>query len=123
MRKFVAYFIDVPRFDDKRGSLCVVERFLPFTVQRVYYIFDVVGERGGHRHRATEQAFICLSGSCTVAVNDGLQSNSYHMDEPHKCLIVEPKDWHTMSSFSDTATLLVLASKLYDVSDYIDEPY
>ena len=35
----MAYFIDVPRFDDGRGSLCVLEDILPFSVKRIYYIF------------------------------------------------------------------------------------
>lgn len=119
----MAYFIDVPKFNDDRGSLCVVESLLPFSVKRIYYIFDVSGERGGHRHKRAVQALICLSGSCEVFVNNGIEKNNYTLDEPNKCLIVEPKDWHTMDGFSNAATLLVLASEYYDVNDYIDEPY
>jgi dTDP-4-dehydrorhamnose 3,5-epimerase-like enzyme len=119
----MAYFIDVPKFDDGRGSLCVVERLLPFSVKRIYYIFNVSDERGGHRHKKTIQALICLSGSCEVFVNNGRKKNTYLLDEPHKCLIVESKDWHTMDGFSKMATLLVLASEYYDANDYIDKPY
>lgn len=119
----MAYFIDIPRYDDERGSLCVLESLLPFAIKRLYYIFSVNGERGGHRHKTTVQALICLSGSCEIFVNNGSKSGVYLLDEPQKCLIVEPEDWHTMSAFSDKATLLVMASEPYDRSDYIDEKY
>ncbi len=119
----MAYFINVPKFSDSRGSLCVIEDFLPFNVKRIYYIFDISGERGGHRHKITTQALICLSGSCEVFVDNGLEKKSYMLNEPTECLIVEPKDWHTMDDFSKTATLLVLSSERYDSTDYIDEPY
>ena len=88
-----------------------------------YYIFDVKGERGGHRHKRAVQALICLSGSCEVFVNNGEKKNNFILNKPNKCLIIETQDWHTMSCFSNTATLLVLASEYYDVNDYIDEPY
>ena len=53
-----------------------------------------------------------------------LQTESFfELDNPHKCLILEPKDWHTMDSFSSDAILMVLASEYYEISDYIDEPY
>ena len=119
----MAYLINIPRFDDERGSLCVIEALLPFNIKRIYYLFDVKSKRGGHRHKVTRQALICLSGSCEIYVNDGSKSDVHFLNMPHKCLIVEPEDWHTMSSFSEKATLLVLASEAYDLSDYIDEPY
>ena len=119
----MAYFIDLPRFDDDRGGLCVVENFLPFNVKRIYYIFNVKKERGGHRHKKTIQALVSLSGSCEVFVNDGKEENKYLLDEPHKCLIVEPEDWHTMDKFSKNSTLLVMSSELYNSDDYIDDKY
>ena len=119
----MAYFIDIPQFTDCTGSLCVIENLLPFNVKRIYFIFDVRHKRGGHRHKKTVQALICLSGSCKVFVDDGTEKNTFELGEPNKCLILEPRDWHTMDKFSDSATLLVLASEYYKEDDYIDEPY
>jgi len=119
----MAYFIDVPKFVDDRGGLCVLENVLPFDVKRIYYIFDVIGERGGHRHIKTIQALICLSGSCDVFVDNGKEKNTYCLDKPNQCLILEPEDWHTMKEFSQKATLLVISSEYYDADDYIDEGY
>jgi len=119
----MAYFIETPKFSDSTGSLCVIERLLPFDIKRVYYIFDVKGERGGHRHKKTKQALICLSGSCEIFVDNGMEKNIFSLDKPNQCLVLEPKDWHTMGSFSKTATLVVFASEFYDINDYIDEPY
>lgn len=119
----MAYFIEVPKFSDPRGSLCVLENILTFEVKRIYYIFNVNSERAGHRHKKTIQALICLGGSCEVYVNNGNTSMKYKLDSSDKCLILNPEDWHTMDNFSQYATLLVLASEYYDVNDYIDEPY
>ncbi len=119
----MAYFIDVPRFDDERGSLCVVDNLLPFKIKRTYYIFNVTGERGGHRHKKTIQALICLSGECYVYVNNGTSDITYHLNDPNKCLIIETKDWHTMNNFTEYATLLVMSSEPYNRDDYIDEKY
>ena len=52
-----------------------------------------------------------------------LDNGNVILDNPNKCLIVEPEDWHTMDNFSKDAVLLVLASEYYDASDYIDKPY
>ena len=119
----MAYIIDLPTFSDERGVLTVVEQQLPFEVKRFYYIYNVIGKRGGHRHHKTIQALISLSGSCEIYVNNGEKEELFLLDSPSKCLIVDPKDWHTMDKFEKTTTLLVFASELYDVNDYIDEEY
>ena len=119
----MAYFIELPTFGDKRGKLTIVEDILPFKVKRFYYIYDTKAQRGGHRHKKTLQALVCLGGSCEVYVNNGKMKEIYLLDNPQKCLIVDPQDWHTMDNFSDNATLLVFASMHYDVNDYIDESY
>lgn len=119
----MACLVDVPTFTDPRGSLSVVEGLLPFAIARAYYIYDVVGSRGGHRHKCTRQALICLSGNCVVYVDNGVTQTFYNLVSPKQCLLIEPEDWHTMQEFSPSATLLVFASEPYDVNDYIDEPY
>jgi len=47
----MAYIIDLPTFEDERGSLTVVEKLLPFDIKRFYYIYNVTDQRGGHRHK------------------------------------------------------------------------
>ena len=58
-----------------------------------------------------------------INLNNGSVKSEVILDNPNKCLIVEPEDWHTMDNFSKDAVLLVLASEYYDASDYIDKPY
>ncbi|GAB4278758.1 MAG: FdtA/QdtA family cupin domain-containing protein [Candidatus Rifleibacteriota bacterium] len=119
----MAHIINLPTYSNETGSLTVIEKVLPFDIKRVYYIYDVKKIRGGHRHKKTVQALICLNGSCEVYVNNGKTENTYLLDSWNKCLIVENIDWHTMDKFTPGAILLVCASEYYDVNDYIDEPY
>ena len=119
----MAYIIDLPTFKDERGWLTVMEKLFPFEIKRFYCIYDVAQKRGGHRHKKTVQALICVGGSCEVYVNDGQKKEIFLLDNPSKCLLLEPEDWHTMDQFTKGSTLLVFASEFYDKDDYIDEEY
>jgi hypothetical protein len=115
--------LSLPTFNDPRGSLTVLERALPFEVVRSYWIYKADGQtRGGHRHKRTRQALVALSGKVSMYMNDGIAEESFVIDHPSQCLIVEPKDWHTMT-FGENAVLLVMSSHSYDRSEYIDKPY
>lgn len=119
----MAYFIELPTFEDPRGTLTVVDGVVPYDIKRVYYIYGVTEKRGGHRHKKTIQGLIALSGSCEIFVNDGKAKQTILLDSPRKLLILETKDWHTMDKFSPGSVLLVLSSEPYDRNDYIDEEY
>lgn len=54
---------------------------------------------------------------------DGENEENFILNSPASCLVLEPKDWHVMDTFSDNAILLVLSNQYYDKADYIDEPY
>lgn len=113
----------LPTFTDSRGSLTVLDGALPFSPVRTYWIYGADGQvRGGHRHRHTRQALIAISGSITIYMNDGVTFENVELDKPGKCLLVEPKDWHTMA-FGAGSVLIVLSSHPYDRSEYIDTPY
>jgi len=116
-------FIDLPTFSDARGSLTVLEKAIPFEIRRVYYIFNVTGMRGGHRHKKNRQVLIAIAGSCEVFVNNGTEKRDFPLASPARGLLLELEDWHTMDKFSRDCILLVLASEPYDINDYIDEPY
>ena len=119
----MAYLIDLPTFGDARGSLTVFEKNLPFEPLRTYFVYNVTEKRGGHRHKKNRQALIAAAGSIEVYVNNGKEEQTFILNSRDTCLIVEPEDWHTMDNFKDNAVLLVFASELYDIDDYIDEEY
>lgn len=113
----------LPTFEDERGSLSVLDGILPFQIVRCYWISGADGQtRGGHRHIYTRQALIAVSGTVIIYINDGMTQETLVLDHPSKCLIVEPKDWHTMT-FKNNAVLLVVSSHHYNRDEYIDTPY
>lgn len=115
--------LNLPTFTDSRGSLSVLEGALPFTAVRTYWIYNAEGQtRGGHRHTHTRQALVAVSGTISVFMNDGVTSDTVELNHPSQCLLVEPKDWHTMT-FGPGSVLLVMSSHPYDRSEYIDTPY
>lgn len=115
--------LNLPTFTDSRGSLTVLEKVLPFDVVRTYWIYGADGQtRGRHRHTFTRQALVAVSGTVTMYMNDGVTEATIVLSHPSQCLLVEPKDWHTMT-FADSAVLLVMSSHPYDRSEYIDTPY
>jgi dTDP-4-dehydrorhamnose 3,5-epimerase-like enzyme len=115
--------LHLPTFTDPRGSLTVLENALPFQVVRSYWIYGAGGQtRGGHRHTHTRQALVAVSGCVSMYMNDGITEETIVLDHPSKCLLVETKDWHTMT-FDESAVLLVMSSHRYDRSEYIDTPY
>ncbi len=120
----MAQLIELKTFTASSGHLTVFENILPGTIQRVFYIYDVgQATRAGHRHKKTWNALICLTGTCRVYSTDGEREETFTLNDPKQCLVLEPKDWHLMDTFSDDAMLLVVSNQLYDQSDYIDEPY
>jgi dTDP-4-dehydrorhamnose 3,5-epimerase-like enzyme len=122
----MAYTIKLKTVIDNNGTLTVFDRDIPFTVKRIFYIYNVNDTkivRGGHRHKKTRQALICLKGQCIIYNNDGFKKQEFILNSPNECLILEPEDYHTMHDFSKDAILLVLASEHYDRDDYIDMEY
>lgn len=116
--------VDLKTFSDKRGNLTVIERVTPFEIKRIFYIYGVDSSiRGGHRHFITKQAVVCVTGSCKVYCNSGEKEATYELDQPNKCLMLEPNDWHKMFDISSDAVLMILASEYFDEADYIFESY
>ena len=116
--------VELDTFHSDAGNLTVFEKIIPGNIKRVFYIYGTShSQRGGHRHHKSWNALICLHGSCRVYSNNGEKEDTFVLDNPKTCLILEPKDWHIMDKFSSDAILLVLSNEFYDQADYIDEPY
>ena len=108
---------------DARGQLVALEEYkdIPFKIKRVYYMYDT-GEgvvRGCHAHRNLQQILICIHGSCKIKLDNGEETAIILLNKPYEGLFVSNAMWREMYDFSPDAVLLVLASSLYDESDYI----
>jgi len=118
-----ARLIDLPRIANPAGNLTFLEgeRHVPFPIRRVYYLYDVPGgaARGGHGHIELEQLVIAMSGSFDVHVDDGRSRQTFHLNRSYRALHVTRMHWREIDNFSSGAVCLVLASTLYDESDYI----
>jgi len=114
--------IHLPRISDSRGNLTFVEqgRHVPFDIQRVYYLYDIPAdaERGGHGHKALHQLIVAMSGSFDVVLDDGRQTKRVHLARPDFGLYVCPMIWRELVNFTAGAVCMVLASNLYDETDY-----
>ena len=75
--------------------------------------------RGFHAHRRLEQILICIHGSCKVRMDNGKESKVVLLEKPYEGLYISHAMWREMFDFSSDAVLMVLASELYDESDYI----
>ena len=122
MRLEKCQILDLPRINDPRGNLTFVEanRHIPFSIQRVYYLYDVPGgsERGGHAHKSLRQLIIALSGSFDIHLDDGFGKKTIHMNRSYNGLYVCPMIWREIDNFSSGAVCMVLASDYYDEQDY-----
>lgn len=108
---------------DSLGWLVALEegQQVPFPIKRVYYIFGTKPgvRRGKHAHRKLRQLAICLKGSCRFHMDDGAIKQEITLDSNTHGLEIEPMVWHEMDDFSADCVLLVLASDIYEESDYI----
>lgn len=118
----LSYMIDVPHIADE-GSLCFMENnnHIPFEMKRIYYIFDVEKNavRGHHAHKKTEQMLFCIRGSISIRLDDGKTKETVVLDKPNRGIFLDALMWHEMADFSEDTVLLVLASDVYDESDYL----
>jgi WxcM-like, C-terminal len=114
--------LDLPKISDPRGNLTFIEgaKHVSFPIRRVYYLYDVPGgaERGGHAHKEMHQLIIAMSGSFDVILDDGSEKKRFHLNRSYYGLYVCPMIWRELDNFSSGSVCLVLASNLYDESDY-----
>lgn len=115
--------IEFEEHGDERGTLIALEqgKNIPFEIKRVYYMFETTPNtrRGFHAHKRLRQVLICVHGSCIIHLDDGAETAEVPLTNPDIGLMIDSAVWREMYDFSDDAVLMVLASELYDESDYI----
>jgi len=109
--------------EDPRGSLTIAEgeQDIPFSIRRVYYLYDVPqgGARGGHAHRNLHQVLVAVTGGFDVVLDDGAVRRRLRLQDPRTALHILPGVWREMDRFTENAVCVVLASELYEASDYL----
>jgi WxcM-like, C-terminal len=116
------YTIELPKINDPRGNLTFIEnsKHIPFTIQRVFYLYDVPGgaSRAGHALKSCEQFLIAMSGSFDVILDDGKERKRYHLNRSYYGLYICPMVWRELDNFSSGSVCMVLASAFYSEADY-----
>lgn len=117
-----AKIINIPKIEDPRGNLSVIEKeVVPFKIKRVYYLYDVPAgaERGGHAHKKLQQFLVALAGSFDVVLNDGKNKQTITLNKPFEGLLITNGIWRELKNFSSGAVCLVVASDVFEEDDYI----
>jgi dTDP-4-dehydrorhamnose 3,5-epimerase-like enzyme len=94
---------------------------LPFEIKRIFWTYHTPESivRGRHAHHQTQQILVAVTGRIVVhteAADGTIQS--FILDTPNKGVYIPPNVWHTMQ-YSHTAIQVVMASTVYDETDYI----
>jgi dTDP-4-dehydrorhamnose 3,5-epimerase-like enzyme len=120
---FDCNILQLPRIDNLAGSITSINnsKEIPFTIQRIYYLFDVPGgeARGGHAHKCLQQLIVAASGSFDIILNDGRVKRTFHLSRPYMGLYMPAGLWRELDNFSSGSICLVLASDVYDENDYM----
>jgi len=114
--------ITFPVVEDTRGNLSFIQNdSLPFEMKRIYYLFDIPSNafRGGHSHIAQQEILLALSGSFEVVLYDGVEKKTILLNKPNFGLHIGTGIWRELQNFSSGAVCLVVASDVFDESDYI----
>lgn len=115
--------IEIDKHHHEKGNISVIEngKTIPFSVKRVYYLYDVPGgeSRGGHAHKDLRQLIVAASGSFDVTLDDGFLKRTFTINRPYQGLLVVPGIWRELDNFASGSVCLVLASTEYSAEDYI----
>ena len=118
--------LDLPMIGMPEGNITAVEggQTVPFEIERVFYLYDVVAgaERGGHAHHEQHQLIACVMGGCAVELFDGTNRRRVTLDRPYKALHAPPMIWAEVVDFTSGAVCVVLTSHRFTEADYIRDP-
>ena len=91
---------------------------LPFEAKRVYWLTGPHLGRGAHAHKNLLQVFLCLRGEAVIKFSNGNESEVLSLQQ-NQAVIVSKGLWRDILPMNEGDTLMVLASELFDESDYI----
>jgi hypothetical protein len=115
--------LDLPKNEDPRGNLTFIEEenHIPFSINRVYWIYDVPGgqKRGGHAFMEQQEFIVALSGSFDVIVENADEKHVFSLNRSYYGLYIPNGLWRKLENFSTNSVALVLSSTYFNEKDYI----
>ena len=115
--------IELPKILDERGNLSFFEneKQIPFSIARIYWIYDVPGgaTRGGHAYKTLEEVIVALSGSFDIVLNDGREEKVFSLNRSYTGLYLPKMIWRRLENFSTNSLALIVANQPYDEEEYI----
>lgn len=102
-------------FCDERGTLASLElkEKLNFNACRVFQVYNVSFDRGGHAHRFTNQILIASSGQFIAEVFNGKSWDCYKLSCPSLGLYTPKLTFLKMRDFSKNTVCTVLSDTKY----------
>ena len=123
VKVFDCRVLNLPQIGDRQGHITALnnEIDIPFSVNRVFYLYDIPGgeSRGAHAHKECHQLLVAASGSFEVLIDDGFTQSLVQLNKPNVGLHIPPGIWASEINFSSGAICLVMASHEYNEMDYI----
>jgi hypothetical protein len=119
----MTHILNLRSFVDASGTLTPVQfGDVPFSIRRVFWIYDVSSgaERAGHAHHDLQELILAVSGSFSVFTVDEHGPHTWRLNRADQGLLIPPLTWRRLRNFSTNAIALVLASTEYDRDDYIE---
>ena len=115
--------IELPKIENRSGNLTSIQNSIeiPFDIKRIFYLYDIPGgkDRGAHAHIECHQFLIAGLGSFDVFLDDGKSKKIVTLNQPYLGLHIPPGIWASEINFSSGSICLVMASHIYDESDYL----
>ena len=115
--------IKFPKNHRDKGNITAVNSFseVPFSINRIYYLYDIPGgeSRGGHAHKELQQVIIAVTGSFDLIVDDGRDKITFSLNRPYEGVLMPEGLWRELDNFSSGSICLVLASHIYEETDYL----
>lgn len=120
---FDCELINLPTIKNRAGNITPIHgnKEIPFEIKRIFYLYDIPGgeSRGAHAHYNCGQFLVAISGAFDVFLDDGLNTQTIHLNRASSGIYIPAGIWASEVNFSSGSVCLVLASHLYDEADYI----
>ena len=113
--------IKIPTHADPRGKLSAIELkdYVDWVPRRVYYVTDVMQDRGGHAVRGEMKIYVAMQGKMAARIHDGKKWHEFELNGPDDAVQMDEMCWREFKDFSPGAVLMAISNMNYEKDKYI----